>query len=220
MAGFRYWAAIGVLSLASIAGQFIVADARAYVRVEPASSCDIPVAATPTTSGESHHSPAETIPFDLLFIDRMTAYQAGAIAIANEALQRTQDSYVRRIALRIAESRAGEIQLLKYWRDTWYPGAEQTIDHDVELDTPSREMSVERAIAALCSAKGNFDQVFLEVMLAHSQATIEVVENSLSNAEHAEIVAFAESIVAAQSDEMAMMSRWLESMDPTPRASS
>jgi uncharacterized protein (DUF305 family) len=185
--------------------------------------CAAPSDAAPTfqaESSESSESPAAAAPNDLLLIDEMLANHAGAMTMANVALQRANDSRVRRIALRIAESHAGEIQLLRHWRDTRFPGAEPTFYLSAEQqDRPAPSPGDDRALAELCAARDNFDQIFLERMIDHHRSAIELAEHARKSAEHQEIVEFAIAIIAARTSEVAMMNQWLAEMGATPTAS-
>ena len=182
--------------------------------------CGALPAYTPVSTNASDHAPTDSAPYDLRFIDEMIALHAKAIAMANVALQQAQDPDVRRMALRIAESGAGEIQLLRHWRDSWYSGAGQT--HLPSPATPENEpieMNDGSDIAKLCAARDDFDRVFYEIMVSHHRASIAIADRAIVNAEHPEIIAYAESVIETQGIEVAMMTRWLQETNATPAAS-
>ncbi len=184
---------------------------------QPGSSCEATVVATPASSGEFNQDSTDSVPYDLHFIDEMIAHHAGAIAMASLALQQAQDSDVLRMALRIAESQAGEIQLLRHWRESWYPGAEPTyLPSQADAGGTSLEPDDTSAIVKLCAAGGDFDRLFFEIMVSHHGASIAIADDATAHAEHAEIIAYAESLIEAQRKEVAMMSRWLDATVAIP----
>lgn len=216
----RHPTACVLLALTLVVGRPMVDTAFMASAAETVSLCGAPLAATPVSTNASNHMPTDSAPYDLRFIDEMIALHAGAIAMANVALQQAQDSDVRRMALRIAESRTGEIQLLRYWRETWYPGAEQTNLPSQSPDgNESNETNDGSAIAKLCAAGTDFDRLFFESMVSHHGAAIAIADKAIANAEHAEIMAYAESVIEAQGNEVAMMTRWLEDTNSIPAAS-
>jgi uncharacterized protein (DUF305 family) len=111
------------------------------------------------------------------------------------------------MSLRIAESQAGEIQLLLYWRSLWYPSAAQ--------DTLPAGGRVGQSLATPCAADGEFDRVFLELMIAQHRAAIMLAQRALILAEHSEILDFARTIIDARGAEIAMMTGWLTEMNVT-----
>ena len=58
--------------------------------------------------------------FDLRFIDAMTAHHQGAIAMAQDALQKSQRPEIKQLAREIATSQQTEIDQMKQWRQAWY----------------------------------------------------------------------------------------------------
>ena len=204
-------AAVVCVMISTLLPGFPIANAAGNSNV---SGC---VPATPGEPREDQVEPspqqgaAPEIPFDLAFIDAMIGQQSGAIALGNQALQYARDSQVRRIALRIVESQAGEIQLLRTWRDAWYPGADRT-------KPPSEQgAGAEPAtVAPPCSAP-DFDRQFLEMMIAQHEATIDLARSAEQQAQHEDLRKFAGSIVEIQSSEVTSMQTLLERLAaPTP----
>jgi uncharacterized protein (DUF305 family) len=213
MQRIRHLLGVAIIWVSISTFQSGITYADAAVTQEP-SRCGLATSALP---GEDQIEPslqvtaAPEAPFDLVFIDRMIGHQAGAIALANVALQNAQVSEVRRIALRIVESQAGEIQLLRSWRDSWYFGYENS--------NPPTEQKIDAepaAIALLCSA-ADFDRTFLVLMIAHHETAIELAKKGEQRAQHEDLRKFAGSIVEIQSDEVASMQVTLERLTtPVP----
>ena len=60
-------------------------------------------------------------PFDKAFIDEMIPHHESAIAMAEVALQNTDDPEIRGIADDIMSAQQREIEQMKQWRQQWYP---------------------------------------------------------------------------------------------------
>lgn len=187
---------------------------------QPGVPCEASLATTSASNASIHQDSTDSVPYDLRFIDEMMAHHAAAIAMSSLALQQARNSDVLRMALRIAESQAGEIQLLRHWRESWYPGAEATyLPSQATADDRSLEPDGASAIAELCSAGDDFDRLFFEIMVLHHEAAIALAEDATAHAKHAEIIAYAESLIEAQRKEIAMMTHWLDERVATPTAS-
>lgn len=181
--------AIG-LTLAVVSGMSasFIAEAKGHTV-----ACTSPVA--------GHASPiAEQVPVtldELQLIDALIANHAQAIALANDGLKNAQDTQVRRIALRVAESHAGELQLLRSWRNTWYPDAGP-------LNLPAIDDQL-----LPCAQSIPYDQIFLESMISYFQAAIVLASGATDNADHAEFRTYAFSLAETRRSEIAMMEEWL-----------
>ncbi len=64
---------------------------------------------------------AERRPFDRAFIDAMIPHHESAIAMANAALDGSDNPEVREIARAIVEAQEKEIAQMGAWRQDWYP---------------------------------------------------------------------------------------------------
>ncbi|QIN80989.1 DUF305 domain-containing protein (plasmid) [Rubrobacter marinus] len=64
---------------------------------------------------------AQARPFDRAFIDAMIPHHESAIAMAEVALEESEDPEIRRIAEDIVSSQQREIEQMRQWREEWYP---------------------------------------------------------------------------------------------------
>jgi len=64
---------------------------------------------------------AKKRPFDRAFIDAMIPHHESAIAMANVALQESENGEIRNIARDIVSAQKREIAQLRSWRQQWYP---------------------------------------------------------------------------------------------------
>lgn len=65
---------------------------------------------------------AKKRPFDKAFIDAMTPHHKSAIAMAQVALDESDDPEIRSLAEDIVSAQKREISQMKQWREQWYPG--------------------------------------------------------------------------------------------------
>ena len=64
---------------------------------------------------------ADQRPFGRAFIDAMIPHHESAIAMANVALQESEDPEILRIAEDIVNGQELEISQMQAWREEWYP---------------------------------------------------------------------------------------------------
>jgi uncharacterized protein (DUF305 family) len=64
---------------------------------------------------------AEQDPFDEAFIDNMIPHHESAIDMANAALKDSENPEIRQIARAIVDAQEREIELMRGWRNEWYP---------------------------------------------------------------------------------------------------
>lgn len=174
----------------------LAASFSSSMRTQSRSTCVTQVSATPTNGDAVFKD-------DLARLDAMIQHDAGAMSLANQALQHAANSRVRRLALRIVENRAGEIQQLRQYRSRWYPN--ESSGSVSEFPT-------------LCAAGKAFDQNFLRVMIAHQQLSVSMLTAAIDSAMHTEFVEFARTMRSVRQDEIEMLATLLTELDeiPTP----
>ncbi len=57
--------------------------------------------------------------FDLAFIDMMTPHHEGAVAMAKEALQKSEKAEIKTLAGQIIKAQEGEIKMMGEWKAKW-----------------------------------------------------------------------------------------------------
>lgn len=153
--------------------------------------------------------PHET-PYDLYALDMMIDQATVVLQLANLGLSYATDSRTWRIALRIAESQAGELQLLHGWRSTWYP--------DIAPQNPDRPAS--SPVAATPSSTGSptaclsqdFDRQFLRQMVALYEQAIERSTEAATRVEHIALGDFARTNAVSQQRELTVMQSLLDAL--------
>ncbi len=141
----------------------------------------------------NHEAPGS----DLIILDSMLRQHARSMSLANDALQNAQDSQVRRLALRIAEGHAGEMQLLRSWRANWFPEAPPI---DSGQSTPADAAWP----GASCSGQ-HFDRAFLTLLRAELQSEIEEARSAVASASHVELRDFARSLIDIRTAEISII---------------
>jgi uncharacterized protein (DUF305 family) len=58
--------------------------------------------------------------FDLRFINAMIPHHESAIAMAQDALSKSQRPEIKKLAQSIVDSQQAEINQMRQWRKTWY----------------------------------------------------------------------------------------------------
>ncbi len=145
-------------------------------------------------------------PSDLIFLDAMIQQDAEAIGLAGLALQYAQDARVKRIGLRVAESQATEIQLLRTWRLAWFPGEPPATDQ------------APVALGTACVPQ-QFDRQFLEQLLANFQTSIELATAAQQEADHDELRQFSGNVIRARTGEIASIRAVLRELGDVPAGS-
>jgi uncharacterized protein (DUF305 family) len=166
--------------------------------------CPATPAATTTSNAEPANSDAVQDASDLTLIDAWVTNSALSITLANLGLEHASSPDVRRFALRVAESQAGELQLLRHWRDTWYPGAAVP---DFEAQAQGVEPD---PVSTLCATENDFDHTFAETMLQQLESSIELLRTVASQGQRAELTSFADSTIEARESDVAILVDILE----------
>jgi uncharacterized protein (DUF305 family) len=154
--------------------------------------------------------------FDLHFIDGVTALHLIALDLASQALPRVIDPEVRRMALRVAEGRFGELQLLRYWKSIWFPGAEGSPNALVPSTPADASFQGEAGNDADCrKTVQGVEACFLDQLIALDLKALELAKSAVELGEHPELVTYASVLQEALETEVAMSTRLLASLEGT-----
>jgi len=157
--------------------------------------------------GAMQSSPnAANAPYDLQFLDTMTAHHQGAVDMARPAETKAQHAELKEMAGNIIRDQEREIAQMKQWRDGWYAGKPQATNMEMSgMMDSMRGMDMTK----LNAASGNtFDMMFLDMMTPHHQGAIVMAREALTKAGHPEIKKLAQQIIDAQEREIAQMNKW------------
>lgn len=152
--------------------------------------------------------------YDLRFIDGMRLHHQGAIAMAKTAQAKSQRPEIKQLAedIIISQSRE-ENQLLRKWRQAWYPDAPSEPVMSAEEGNSPMEMSKDqqqrmKMSKDLGTADPQFDLRFINAMIPHHQGALEMAKDALQKSQRPEIKQLAEEIITSQSAEIKQMQQW------------
>lgn len=152
--------------------------------------------------------------YDLRFIDAMRLHHKGAIVMAKEAEQKSQRREVKSLARNIivAQNRE-ENELLRKWRQAWYPKAStEPVAYGGEgksIVPMTKEQQKSMAMLEdLGQADAEFDLRFMNAMIIHHEGAVEMAKDALNKSKRPEIKQLANEIVASQQKEIDQMKQW------------
>lgn len=150
---------------------------------------------------------ATSAPYDLQFLDTMTAHHQGAVEMAMLAETRAEHSELKELAASIIYDQEKEIGKMSEWRDRWFADKAKAIN--MEFSGMSHGMTG-MDLTKLKSLKGNeFDIEFLKQMIPHHEGAIEMAKDVRKQDANAELKQLAADIITAQEAEIKQMREWL-----------
>lgn len=151
--------------------------------------------------------------FDLRFIDGMIPHHEGAVAMAQEALQKSQRPEIRQLAQAIIEAQEQEISEMQEWRAAWYPSAGQEpmmysaeMGHTMPMTAEMRTSMM--MTGDLGAADDQFDLRFLDAMIPHHEGAVTMAQQALEKSSRPEIKTLAQNIISSQQQEIDQMNQW------------
>jgi uncharacterized protein (DUF305 family) len=151
--------------------------------------------------------------FDLRFIDGMIPHHEGAVAMAQEALQKSNRPEIKQLAQEIIDAQEQEISELKEWRTAWYPNAgDEPMMYSAEMGhmmPMTEEMRSSMMMNGdLGAADDQFDLRFINAMIPHHQGAIDMAQQALQKSNRSEIKELAQNIIDSQQKEIDQMEQW------------
>lgn len=169
-----------------------------------------PTTTAGTTAQTGERAGSEHNSADTMFAQMMILHHEGAIDMADLAMANTKDNDVRALAERIAAAQEPEIQQMQSWLEAWGEPREAG-GHQGHGGMDMDGVSQEEMMAKLEGLSGaEFDEAFLNGMIAHHQGAVQMSETQLRDGENAEALALAEKIIEDQQAEIAEMEGLLE----------
>jgi uncharacterized protein (DUF305 family) len=151
--------------------------------------------------------------FDLRFIDGMAPHHQGAIAMAQEALQKAQHPEIKKLAQDIIDAQQKEIAEMKQWRTTWYPNVGNApmawhakMGHSMAMSQD--QMNSMMMNMDLGAADAEFDLRFINAMIPHHEGAVVMANQVLSKSQRPEVRQLAQDIIASQQAEINQMKQW------------
>ncbi len=148
---------------------------------------------------------AASQPYDLQFLDTMTAHHTGAVEMAKLVDGRTQNADMKKFAADIIRDQEKEIAQMTGWREKWFAGKPPAMN----MEMPGMADSMKMDMPKLTSSKNKeFDLAFIDMMTPHHAGAVTMAKEALTKAEHPEIKSLANQIIKAQDAEIKMMADW------------
>ncbi len=152
---------------------------------------------------------AANAPYDLQFIDTMSAHHQAAIDMAKMVDGKTQNAELKKFAMQIIAEQGKEIAQMKDWRGQWYAGKPAAKNMEMSGMMDSMKMMMDGGMKKLEAASGkDFDLMFLDMMTPHHAGAVTMAKEALAKAEHPEIKTLSNQIIKAQEAEIKMMADW------------
>lgn len=165
--------------------------------------------------GSRQSAGPETDSADAGFTRDMMTHHAQAVDMATIIRDRTEDPQIRQIALDIMLTQQAQIGQMQGWLTVWgYPIA-STDPAMSWMGTPVMRpmpgMATPEQLNQLRNLNGNeADGLFLQLMIAHHRGGVTMAEAALKLAKQPAVRVLAQSIVNAQTSEIALMQELLQ----------
>ena len=135
---------------------------------------------------------------DIMFAQMMIPHHEQAIELADMALDPTlmASEQVKALASQIKNAQDPEIDLMAQWLDEWeQPLMDMSVDHSMTMEGM---LSVDE-LGAIGQMNGEeFDQAWIQAMIAHHKGAIEMADTVKAEGESALVQELADAIIEAQ----------------------
>jgi uncharacterized protein (DUF305 family) len=164
-------------------------------------------------SGSDSSSTAETA--DVAFAQLMIPHHQQAVEMADLALKYATTTQVKELATQIKDAQGPEIEQMTQWLQDWgAPTSMPSADGDMgDMDMGgmgAAGMMSEEAMTNLTESRGTeFDQMWLQMMIAHHEGAITMAQQVLDTTSNAEVTALANDVVQSQQGELDTMQQLL-----------
>ncbi len=145
-------------------------------------------------------------PYDLQFLDTMTAHHKSAVDMAKPIVAKSDNAELKAFAAKIISDQNKEIAQMKSWREKWFAGKPAAVNMEMPgMMDAMKGMNMKKMEAA---GGKQLDLRFLDMMTPHHQGAITMATEALDKAEHPEIKTLANQIIKAQEAEIKKMQDW------------
>ncbi len=152
---------------------------------------------------------AASAPYDLQFLDTMTAHHEDAVMMSETALQRSQNEELRKFAQKIIDDQKRENEQIKRWREQWFAGRPGAVNMEMPgMMESMKPMDADHLKKMDAMTGREFDVHFLEMMIPHHEGALKMAKDALAKAERAEIKTLANQIIKEQEAEIKQMTDW------------
>ncbi|MFN2502277.1 MAG: DUF305 domain-containing protein [Pyrinomonadaceae bacterium] len=156
---------------------------------------------------------AAAAPYDLQFIDTMSAHHVAAIVMAKMAEKKSARPELKALAQKMIADQQREVTDMDKWRGSWFAGKQLALNMEMHgMHDSMKQMS------KFETASGNeFDRLFIEEMIPHHEGAITMSRDALQKSQKEEIKALAARIISSQTQEIEKMREWQETWSGTAK---
>lgn len=147
-------------------------------------------------------------PFDLQFIDQMTAHHRGALMSTEAMIADSDRPELRQLATAIESSETAQIEQLQAWRAQWYADAPLTAGGMAAGQMGQRSTGAAMSAMPDMTGRSGKDR-YLQMMIAHRQLGVDTAGEALTRTGHPQIGQLARDIADEQSAQILLMSAYL-----------
>ncbi|WP_151638630.1 DUF305 domain-containing protein [Noviherbaspirillum aerium] len=149
---------------------------------------------------------AEKAPFDLQFLDTMSAHHQMAIEMAQLAEKQASHDKLKQMAKKTIDDQQKEKSQMQEWKEQWYADKGDALNMKMPgMAESMKSMSMDKLQAARGDA---FDALFIDSMSRHHQQAIKMAQHAAGKAQHKEVKDLAKKIIDEQKKEIAQLSKW------------
>lgn len=126
---------------------------------------------------------AASAPYELQFIDSMTAHHQAAVEIAILAESRAAHPEIKELAANIIADQEREVATMSKWREQWFVEAPKAINMDFPgMSEGMRGMDMKK-LASLKDSE--FDLEFIRQMIPHHEGAVRMARDSVAKSQKA-----------------------------------
>lgn len=181
------------------------------------SACGSSSSHSPSMSGSSMMGDAAATgsAADIAFAQLMIPHHEQAVEMADLALANASSADVKQLAEQIKGAQDPEIMMMGEWLTAWGAPMEMPAGDHSGVDMGGMSMSgmmSDDDMNSLASAMGaDFDQMWLQMMIAHHQGAIEMAQQVLASTSDPDVAKLAQAVVDGQTTEIDTMQKLLAS---------
>ena len=151
---------------------------------------------------------------DERFIDAMVPHHQGAVEMAEVALENAEHPELRQLAENIIADQQAEIERLRAIKEREFGSSEVPM----EMSSEEMEMMGMMEDHAMLANQEPFDKAFIDAMIPHHVAAINMANAAIENTAREEIRELAQGIVEVQEAEIEQMTGWRREWYPEGEA--
>ncbi|MDQ6801503.1 MAG: DUF305 domain-containing protein [Acidobacteriota bacterium] len=143
--------------------------------------------------------------YDLRFIDTATVHQQYSIEMARAAQRKITHPALMAMMMRMIDGKTAERRQLAVWRAAWY-GPRQRKVYDANLPGA---LSMKMDMSLPTGEAGDaWDAAFVDEMIPHMAAMIEMASDAARRASHPELRSFAARMIPVLQEDVSTMRSW------------